>query len=81
MYFQILKIHNILHYNRKSLFYQGLIILRLNSYKMEREYFTQVVLDIKYFDSVVSHNEYWFEDRGIVKIISTGYINIHKDLK
>ena len=50
-------------------------------YKVGKSYFTHAVPDIKYLDSVISRNEYWLDDKGTIKIISTGEVNLHKDLK
>ncbi|MDE6502257.1 MAG: leucine-rich repeat protein [Ruminococcus sp.] len=44
-------------------------------------YFTHAVPDIKYLDSVIDRNEYWLDDEGTTRIISTGEINIGKNTK
>ena len=52
-----------------------------SSAKAGSAYFTHAVPDIKYLDSVIDRNEYWLDDEGTVRIISTGEINLNKNTK
>ncbi|MDE6426215.1 MAG: leucine-rich repeat protein [Ruminococcus sp.] len=52
-----------------------------SSAKAGSAYFTHAVPDIKYLDSVIDRNEYWLDDEGTVRIISTGEINLKKNTK
>ena len=52
-----------------------------SSAKAGSAYFTHAVPDIKYLDSVIDRNEYWLDDKGTVRIVSTGEVNLNKNTK